>query len=88
MKRNLWSVEAYDLCILLKGDRYIVESSGVKDEEILEIAWRKDIVSESEYCRLIDKTTFSPKHASWVSSKQPHIYELTPGSLVDCISAH
>ena len=60
MKRNLWQVEAYDVMTILEGKKFLVEGTGVKEDQALHLAWKKDVITEQEYCRLIDKTLITP----------------------------
>ena len=45
-KRNLWENDSYDVLILLKGKKYLIECDGLKEDDSLHAAWRKDIVKE------------------------------------------
>lgn len=65
--KNIWFWDSYNTFIVLKGSKYVFKGPSISDQDILYTMWRKNIINEQEYARLVDKTINT--NVVWESDK-------------------
>lgn len=45
-KQNFWPTICHDLVLRINDKKYIIEDKGIRDDEIIYGAWRRDIICE------------------------------------------
>ena len=54
--KKFWFENSFDIIISIKGKKYLYSSPSINDEDkFIYYAWKKNLISESEYCEFIDE---------------------------------